>query len=192
MGEFRSKLLARIATLTTGNCLEDPGVSISGLISPASAARVLAWLQSAVDGGATLLAGDLTVGGPNKTIVRPHVLEKVTRDMDLFHKESFGPVLCLSEFDTDEEAIRAANDSEFSLCASVFSKDIMRALEVSRKVRAGSCHVNGPTIYIEPTLPNGGLGGSSGYGRFGGMAGVDEFTERRMISLAPSRQRYHF
>lgn len=192
MGEFKEKLLARIARLRTGNSLEDPAVTISGLFTPASAARVLEWLHSAVDGGAKVLTGDMNISGPNKTIICPHVLENVTPDMDIFHKESFGPVLCLFKFDTDEEAISSANNTDFSLCASVFSKDIMRALDVSRKVRAGSCHVNGPTVYIEPTLPNGGVGGSSGYGRFGGMAGVEEFTERRMISLAPSGQRYHF
>lgn len=192
MGEFKSKLLDRIAKLKTGNNMEDPDVSISGLFTPASAARVVDWLKAAVDLGAKVLTGDMAISGPNKTIVHPHVLENVTTDMDIFHKESFGPVLCLFEFDTDQEAIESANNTDFSLCASVFSKDIMRALDVARDVRAGSCHVNGPTVYIEPPLPNGGVGGSSGYGRFGGMAGVEEFTERRMISLAPSGQKYHF
>ncbi|KAJ4392287.1 hypothetical protein N0V93_005912 [Gnomoniopsis smithogilvyi] len=192
MGTFKSKLLERIAMLRTGNNMEDPSVSISGLFTPASAARVMDYLKTAVDSGAKVVTGDMAVSGPNKTIISPHVLENVTPEMDIFQKESFGPVLCLFEFDTDEEAIESANNTDFSLCASVFSKDIMRALDVARRVRAGSCHVNGPTVYIEPTLPNGGVGGSSGYGRFGGMAGVEEFTERRMISLAPSGQRYHF
>lgn len=192
MPEFRQRLLARISQLKTGNHMDDPGVSLSGLFTPDSASRVVAWLKDAVAQGASLLTGDLAIGGPNSTIVIPHVLENVTPDMDIFSKESFGPVLCLFQFDTDDEAVAAANNSEFSLCASVFSKDVMRALDVSRRVRAGSCHINGPTVYIEPTLPNGGIGGSSGYGRFGGMAGVDEFTERRMISLVRSGQKYPF
>lgn len=190
-GEFKRKLVERVQGIKTGNHLEDPEVSLSGLFTSASATRVVEWLQAAVDKGATLVTGDLAVTGPNKTIVGPHVLEKVTPEMDIFSKESFGPVICLFEFGSDEEAIASANNSEFSLCASVFSKDIMRALDVAREVRAGSCHVNGPTIYIEPTLPNGGVGGSSGYGRFGGIAGVEEFTERRMISLVKSGQQYH-
>lgn len=192
MGEFRRRLLDRVARVRTGNHLEEPDVSLSGLFTPASAARVVAWLRAAVDQGARVVTGDLAVSGPNKTIMCPHVLEGVTRDMDIFSKESFGPVLCLFEFDTDDEAIQRANDSEYSLCASVFSRDVLRALDVAREVRAGSCHVNGPTVYTEPTLPNGGVGGSSGYGRFGGIAGVDEFTERRMVSLVKPGQKYPF
>lgn len=192
MPEFRSKLLERIAKIKTGNHMEDENVSISGLFTPASAARVLDWLKAAVEKGAKVVTGDLQVSGPNKTIIAPHVLEGITPEMDLFDKESFGPVVCLFEFDTEDEAIAAANNSEFSLCASVFSKDVMRALDIARQIRAGSCHVNGPTVYIEATLPNGGVGGSSGYGRFGGIAGVEEFTERKIISLAKPGQRYHF
>lgn len=171
--EFKSALLTRVKALKTGNHINDSEVSISGLYVPQSAVRVLDLVQKAVDGGARLLAGDLSVSGPNKTIMAPHILDNVTPDMDVFHQESFGPILCLFEFETDDEAIASANNSEFSLCASVFSKDVMRALDVARQVRAGSCHVNGPTVYIEATLPNGGTGGSSGYGRFGGIAGVE-------------------
>ncbi|KAL1880079.1 hypothetical protein Daus18300_001442 [Diaporthe australafricana] len=192
MAEFKAKLLERIGKLRTGNHMEDPDVSISGLFTPASAAGVLKLLESAVEKGAKLIAGDMAVAGPNKTILCPHVLEGVTPDMDVFHKESFGPIMCLFEFDTDDEAVASANNSDFSLCASVFSRDVMRALDVARRVRAGSCHVNGPTVYIEATLPNGGVGGSSGYGRFGGIAGVEEFTERKIISLASPGQKYNF
>lgn len=173
VGDFKAALLKRVKSLKTGNHIEDSEISISGLYAPQSALRVLKLLKKAVDGGAKLLAGDLSISGPNNTILAPHILENVTPDMDVFHKESFGPILCLFEFETDDEAIASANNSEFSLCASVFSKDVMRALDVARQVRAGSCHVNGPTVYIEATLPNGGTGGSSGYGRFGGIAGVE-------------------
>ncbi|KEZ43103.1 Aminobutyraldehyde dehydrogenase [Scedosporium apiospermum] len=118
--------------------------------------------------------------------------EGVTRDMDLDHKESFGPVMILIEFETDESAVQLANDSEFSLCASIFSCNVMRAMDLAKEIRASSCHMNGPTVYIEPTLPNGGVGGSSGYGRFGGISGVEEFTERKIISLAQPGMKYNF
>jgi len=192
MGPFRERLLKRVGELRCGNHLEDGEVTISGLFTAASAARVQALLQAAVDGGARMLAGDLGIAGPNKTIIAPHVLEGVTPEMDIFHKEAFGPTLLLSEFDTDEEAVAQANNTEFSLCASVFSKDIMRAMDVARQIRAGSCHINGPTVYVEAPLPNGGTGGSSGYGRFGGMAGVEEFTERKIITLAKPGMRFAF
>jgi benzaldehyde dehydrogenase (NAD) len=191
-GEFKEKLVRRTASLKSGNHLEETGVSISGLFTPASAARVMAMIRSAVDGGAKMLAGDLKITGPNQTIIAPHILENVSPEMDLAHKESFGPVMVLSEFETDEEAIASANDSEFSLCASVWSRDVMRAMDITRRVRAGACHINGPTIYVESTLPNGGTGGSSGYGRFGGMAGVEEFTERKIVTLAKPGLKFPF
>jgi acyl-CoA reductase-like NAD-dependent aldehyde dehydrogenase len=190
--EFKAKLLGKVAKLKTGNHLEDAGVSISGLFTPQSAVRVVELIKNAVDGGAKLLVGDLEITGPNRTIVGTHILEGVKPDMDIAHREVFGPVMILSEFGTDEEAIASANDSEFSLCASVFSRDVMRALDVAKQVRAGSCHVNGPTVYVEATLPNGGTGGSSGYGRFGGIAGVEEFTERKIVTLAKPGMKYAF
>lgn len=189
---FKAKLLDRVKGLKVGNPAEEKGVSISGLYSPASAQRVVATLKDAISKGARLLYGNLETFGPNQTILSPHILEGVTDSMDIFHKEIFGPVLYLGRFSTDEQAITLANDSEFSLCASVFSRDVMRALDIAREVRAGSCHVNGPTLYIEATLPNGGVGGSSGYGRFGGIAGVEEFTERKIVSLAKPGQKYMF
>lgn len=191
-GEFKEKLVQKTASLKCGNHLQDPEVSISGLFTPESAARVVDWVKQAVDGGATLLIGDLQIAGPNRTIVTPHILEGVRPDMDIAHKESFGPVMVLSEFATDEEAVLSANDSEFSLCASVYSRDVLRAMDIAKQVRAGSCHINGPTVYVEATLPNGGTGGNSGYGRFGGMAGVEEFTERKIITLAKPGLKFHF
>ncbi|KAK1749358.1 Aldehyde/histidinol dehydrogenase [Echria macrotheca] len=191
-GEFKNRLVGRVQALKTGNHLQDPEVSISGLFTPASAARVLEMVNNAVEGGATLLTGDLRVSGPNKTIMAPHILEGVKPEMDVAYKESFGPVMVLFEFDTDEEAIALANSSDYSLCASVFSRDVFRALEVAKQVRAGSCHINGPTVYVEATLPNGGTGGGSGYGRFGGMAGVEEFTERKIITMAKPGMKFPF
>jgi acyl-CoA reductase-like NAD-dependent aldehyde dehydrogenase len=191
-GDFKKKLLRKVEGLKCGNHLEDPDVSISGLITPASATRVLGLIIAAVNGGASLLTGDMKITGPNNTIVGPHILEGVTPDMDIAHKESFGPVMILSEFGSDEEAIASANNSDFSLCASVFSRDVMRAMDIARQVRAGGCHINGPTVYVEAPLPNGGTGGGSGYGRFGGMAGVEEFTERKIITLAKPGMRFHF
>jgi len=180
-----------VESLKCGNHLVEE-VSISGLFTPTSATRVLDLVKSAVDSGTSLLTGDLQIRGSNKTIIRPHILEGVTRDMDLDHKESFGPVMILIEFETDESAVQLVNDSEFSLCASIFSCNVTRAMDLAKEVRASSCHMNGPTVYIEPTLPNGGVGGSSGYGRFGGIAGVEEFTERKIISLAQPGMKYNF
>ncbi|KAK1779333.1 salicylaldehyde dehydrogenase [Copromyces sp. CBS 386.78] len=184
--KFKAKLLAKVATVKTGNHLENPDVSLSGLFTPASARRVIDLVKSAVHGGAKLLTGDLEITGLNKTIVRPHVLEGVKRHMDIAKQESFGPVMIISEFETDEEAVALANVSD------VFSTDIVRALNIARQIQAGAFHINGPTVYVEATLPQGRTGGSSGYGWFGGMPGVEAFTERQIVTLATSKLRYAF
>ncbi|KAK5624962.1 hypothetical protein RRF57_000678 [Xylaria bambusicola] len=187
---FKKAFLARIENVKAGNHEEDPNVSISGLFTPASTKRVQKLLNDAVSAGAKLLCGDVAASGPKLTIMAPHVVDDVTPSMEIFQRESFGPLVCLTTFKTDEEAIELANNSDYSLSAAVFSKDVMRALEIARQVRAGSCHVNNPSVYLPAGTPNGGIGGSSGYGRFGGMAGVLEFTEIKIISMGPSGVKY--
>ncbi|KLU89176.1 hypothetical protein MAPG_08150 [Magnaporthiopsis poae ATCC 64411] len=188
--ELQTRVLAHIAALRCGNHLEDAAVSVSGLFTAASARRVVDLVKEAVDGGAELLAGDMEISGPCGTIVKPHVLRGVGRSARMYHEEIFGPVLMLTEFDTDDEAVELANDSDYSLCASIFSRDIMTAMDLAGRVRAGSCHINGPTVYAESSLPNGGTGGGSGYGRFGGMSGVAAFTETKIITLAKPGLRF--
>ncbi|KAL1969459.1 hypothetical protein VTN77DRAFT_8897 [Rasamsonia byssochlamydoides] len=187
---FTTLLLQRVREIKVGNHLEDPTVSLSGLYCPAAPQRILSMIDDAIANGATLLFGDRSISGPNKTILQPHVLDHVRPEMAIFRDESFGPVLCITRADSAEEAVNLANDSEYSLCASVFTRDVLRGMELAQQIRAGSCHVNGPTVYIEPTLPNGGTGGRSGYGRFGGMAGVEEFTERKIVSLVKPGMKY--
>lgn len=182
--DFRQKLVERVERLKTGNQYDDSDVTISGLYTPASAKRVMGVIKNGIEDGAQLLTGDLKISGPNGTIIKPHILDKVTMSMQVSQQETFGPLICLYEVADDDEAVEVANASQFTLCASVFSKDVLRAMDIGKEIRSGSVHVNGPTVYIEATLPNGGTGGRSGYGRFGGMAGVDEFTERKILSLA--------
>ncbi|GAP86402.2 putative salicylaldehyde dehydrogenase [Rosellinia necatrix] len=190
---FTDALLARVRRVAVGDPAEDPGVSVSGLFTPASAARVRGLLADAVAAGARLLCGDGGApSGPNRTVVAPHVVDAVTPAMDIWRRESFGPVVCLAAFASDAEAVALANDSDYSLSAAVFSRDVMRALDVARRVRAGSCHVNNPSVYIAAGTPNGGVGGASGYGRFGGTAGLQEFTELKIISLGRSGVKYPF
>jgi len=84
---------------------------------------------------------------------------------------------------TDEtDAIRIANDSQYGLSAAVFTRDAVRGLRVARQIHSGMCHINGPTVHDEPQMPFGGVG-ASGYGRFGGKAGLDQFTELRWITI---------
>ncbi|KAL1900295.1 hypothetical protein Sste5346_002606 [Sporothrix stenoceras] len=190
--EFKTKLVERVNALKVGNHLEDPTVQLSGLFCATSAKRILGLLQSAVNKGAKALTGDLQVHGPNGTILKPHVMEGVSADMDLYQQETFGPVVIINTFDDEQDAVAQSNQTDFTLCGSVFSRDLLRAADLAKQVRVGSCHVNGPTVYVEAPLPNGGIGGASGYGRFGGMAGVEEFTERQIVSLTRPGLKYAF
>ena len=111
------------------------------------------------------------------------VIDGVTPAMRLYRDESFGPVVGIIRVTDEEEAIRVANDSDYGLSAAVFTRDASRGLRVARRIRSGICHVNGPTVHDEPQMPFGGVG-ASGYGRFGGKAGIDAFTELRWITIA--------
>jgi benzaldehyde dehydrogenase (NAD) len=182
--------LKELRNVKIGNHYEDPTVSLSGLYSPAAPKRILSMINDAVAQGASLLHGDLSISGPNGTILQPHIVDHVQPSMALFQDESFGPLFCITRVPSTEAAIAVANDSGYSLCSSVFTGDLHTGIEVAKEVRAGACHINGPTVYMEATLPNGGVGGRSGYGRFGGLAGVEEFTERKIITLGKPGTRY--
>jgi delta 1-pyrroline-5-carboxylate dehydrogenase len=101
-----------------------------------------------------------------------HVVDKVTPEMKLFRDESFGPVVGIIRARDEAHAIELANDTEYGLSASVFTRDTARGLKVARQIKSGICHVNGPTVHDEAQMPFGGVK-ASGYGRFGGKAGID-------------------
>jgi len=102
--------------------------------------------------------------------------------MNLYRDESFGPVVGIIHAKDEQDAIRLANDSEYGLSAAVFTRDTARGLRVARQIHSGICHINGPTVHDEAQMPFGGVG-ASGYGRFGGKAGIDQFTELRWITI---------
>ena len=149
-----------------------PAASVGEQVDAAAQAKVAALVDDAVGTGARRLSGNVAM-----------VADGVTPDMALYWDESFGPVVGIIRVADEEEAIRAANDSEFGLSASVFTRDAARGLRVARRIRSGICHVNGPTVHDEPQMPFGGTG-ASGYGRFGGKAGIEAFTELRWITIS--------
>jgi len=109
--------------------------------------------------------------------------------MKLYTEESFAPVVTVLRVDTDDEAVKVANDSEFGLSAAVFSRDIARAMSVAKRVESGICHINGPTVHDEAQMPFGGVKGS-GYGRFGSKASIAEFTDLRWITIQTGPRHY--
>jgi acyl-CoA reductase-like NAD-dependent aldehyde dehydrogenase len=184
--EFARRLAARVAALPAG----DPAagsVVLGPLVDAPAAERVRRLVDAAVDGGARLLVG----GGAHGTVLAGMVVDRVTPDMALFHEESFGPQVSITRVHSDEEALRLANDSEYGLAAAVFSRDIARALQLARRIDSGICHINGPTVHDEAHMPFGGTK-SSGYGRFGGRAAIEQFTELRWISIQTTPRHYPF
>ena len=183
---FAKTLAAKAGALPAGNPAEK-NVVLGSLVSKEAADRVQGLIADAVGKGARVLAGNTREG----TIMTATVLDHVTPKMAIYAEETFGPVVCIIRVNGEEEAIRAANDGEYGLSSSVFSKNIARALNVAKRVEAGICHINGPTVHDEAQMPFGGVK-ASGYGRFGGKAGIEEFTDLRWISIETGPQRYPF
>jgi acyl-CoA reductase-like NAD-dependent aldehyde dehydrogenase len=161
---FVEKFTARAASM--------PEAAVGEQVDAAAQAKVAALVDDAVGKGARWLSGNAAM-----------VVDGVTREMALYRDESFGPVVGIIRVADEEDAIRVANDSELGLSASVFTRDAARGLRVARRIRSGICHVNGPTVHDEPQMPFGGVG-ASGYGRFGGKAGIEAFTELRWITIS--------
>ena len=174
---FVSKFQAKVATLSVG----DPRAGRTPLGAVAdhkTVDHVRALVTDAVDRGAVQVNGGETDG----VLMPAQVVDHVTPGMRLFREESFGPVVAIVRAGDEAEAITLANDTDYGLSASVFTRDTARGLKVARQIRSGICHVNGPTVHDEAQMPFGGVK-ASGYGRFGGKAGIDAFTELRWITL---------
>lgn len=109
-------------------------------------------------------------------------MKTVTREMRIWHEESFGPVKSIIRVKDEAEALAVANESEYGLSSAIYSRDSARAWNLAQNLQTGICHINGPTVHDEAQMPFGGCK-SSGYGRFGGRAGIAEFTELRWVTL---------
>jgi acyl-CoA reductase-like NAD-dependent aldehyde dehydrogenase len=184
--EFARKLAARVAALPAGDPTKGE-VVIGSVVSAVTVERVRGLVQDAVAHGARVLTGGEATG----TLMKGVVVDQVTPQMRLFREESFGPQVSITRVTSVDEAVRLANDTEYGLSASVFGRDIARALDVARRIDSGICHVNGPTVHDEAQMPFGGVK-ASGYGRFGGKAGIDAFTELRWITIQTTPRRYPF
>ncbi|ACD71906.1 salicylaldehyde dehydrogenase [Brucella abortus] len=173
---FAEKLAAKARSLPAG----DPrgNVVLGSLVDLKSAQRMDALIADAVAKGGRVLAG----GKRDGAVVEATIIDGVTPQMDIYTQESFGPVKPIIRVKSAEEAIRVANDTEYGLSSAIFSQNVKRALALSRKLETGICHINGPTVADEAQVPFGGVK-SSDYGRFGGKAAINEFTELRWITI---------
>jgi len=183
--KFVEALAAKASALPAG----DPsGPNVLGALVTGEAAEQLDGLiKDALSKGAKLVAG----GERKGAVVPAGVLDGVTPDMQIYAEESFGPVKSVIRVKDAEEAIRVANDTEYGLAASIYTSDIKKALDFAARIESGICHINGPTVADEPQMPFGGVK-SSGYGRFGGKAGIAEFTDLRWVTIEDPKQGYPF
>lgn len=182
---FVDKLAAKARTLAAGKPGAE-GAVLAAMVDARAAERVRGLVDDAVAKGARLPLGPLQIDG---AIMQPVMLDGVTAEMRFYAEESFGPVVGIERFDDEAEALRLANDSEYGLSAAVFSRDVARALEFAKRVESGICHVNSSTVADEAQMPFGGVK-ASGYGRFGGKAAIDAFTELRWITLQTTPRHY--
>jgi acyl-CoA reductase-like NAD-dependent aldehyde dehydrogenase len=182
--EFTHRLAERAQTLKVGDPRE-PGTQIGPLVSQDALKRVIDLVQDAVSKGAKLVTG----GKAQDSCIEPTVLTGVTPEMRLYSEESFGPVVAIVPVQGIDEAVRVANDTEYGLSSAVFSRDVDTALAVARRLETGICHINDATVNDEPQMPFGGVK-HSGWGRFGGKAALEEFTELRWITIQDTPRQY--
>ncbi|THH08411.1 hypothetical protein EW145_g2724 [Phellinidium pouzarii] len=173
------KLQAHFSSLRAGDPSSDPSAKLSALFSEGAADNIVSMLKEAREAGAEILVGDLNRDG---AVVQPHLIRGIRPGMRAWDKESFGPVVGIAIVDTIEEAVKMANATEYSLTASVWSKDVTQALNIAGRIRVGFTSINGATVHSEPGIGHVGLGGATGYGRFD----IDHFTIKRMIVVHPS------
>ncbi|WP_321927467.1 aldehyde dehydrogenase [Paraburkholderia guartelaensis] len=185
--EFVARLAARARALPLGDPRGKDPVVLGSVIDMSTVERCNAMIDDALAKGAKLLCG----GTSNSTLVPATLLDRVTPDMKIYREESFGPVKPVVRVNGVEDAIACANDNEYGLSAAVFGRDMARAYEVAKRIEAGICHVNGPTVHDEAQMPFGGMK-ASGFGHFGGRAGVHEFTDLRWLTLQTTPRQYPF
>jgi len=183
---FVEKLAAKARSLPSGDPRKGE-VVLGSLVASQAADRVNALIADSIAKGAKLVCGGVMPG----TILPATIVDHVTPNMRIYGEESFGPVVTVVRVGSTDEAVRVANDTEYGLAAAVFGRDIARALSVARRIESGICHINAPTVHDEPQMPFGGMK-ASGYGRFGGKAAIDEFTELRWITIQTGPRPYPF
>ena len=183
---FVAKLAAKAQALPLGDPRKGP-VVLGSVVDMATVKRCNELIDDALAKGATLVCG----GKSDSTLMPATLIDHVTPAMRIYREETFGPVKAIVRVEGEEAAIACANDNEFGLSAAVFTRDTARGWRAAQRIESGICHVNGPTVHDEAQMPFGGVKGS-GWGRFGGRAGIDAFTETRWITMQTADRHYPF
>ncbi|KAJ5093410.1 hypothetical protein N7456_009271 [Penicillium angulare] len=165
--------------VTINNVLGGPSTQLVA-INSAAISKNKELIRDAISKGGKVLIGDLDIQATSDTRMGAIVVEDVTQDMDIYKTESFGPTASLFVVDSDEEAIKLANDTEYGLSASVYTESLARGLSVAKRIDSGAVHINSMSVHDEAALPHGGVK-SSGYGRFGTNM-LDEFSWTKSVT----------
>ncbi len=178
--EFTRKLADRLGAMKVGRGTDD-ATEVGPLIDDAQRDKVSELVEDAVSKGARALVGGHAVDGPGY-FYEPTVLADVPDDARLLREEIFGPVAPVAGFDSDQEAIAAANDTEYGLVAYVYTNDLKRSLRVIEGLETGMVGLNQGMV-SNASAPFGGVK-QSGFGREGGKEGIDEYLETKYVAVA--------
>jgi aldehyde dehydrogenase (NAD+) len=182
--EFTQKLKERVLALPVGDP-SNPATAIGPLINQRALDLVHAHVQEAVADGAELVTG----GQYDNLVYQPTIVKDVKPTMRLFTDQTFGPVAPIVVVNDAEEALAVANNSKYGLSSGIITNDFTRALDIAMRLETGIVHIGDQTVNDEPQVPFGGVKGS-GYGRFGGQAALDEFTELRWINVQRTKRTF--
>lgn len=174
--QFEAKLVAAVDAIFGGQN------DVPVLINAAGVAKNKKLVADALAKGASLLYGDANAAEPLPTLMKPVVISGATEEMDIYQTESFGPTVSLYEIETEEEALRIANDTEYGLTSAVFTEDLRRGLRFAKEIETGAVHINAMSVHDESALPHGGAK-ASGYGRFNAGHGLAEWMRTKTVTF---------
>ena len=184
--EYLERLAAKTAGLAVGDPAT-PGTIIGPLITEQALETVAGRVADAVAGGARVLAGGERVGN----CYQATLVADVPPDSELARVETFGPVAMVEVVDGADEAVARANATDYGLAAGILTGDPDRGMALADRLQAGIVHVNDQPVGDEPQMPFGGVK-DSGWGRFGGQAAVDEFTELKWVTVQSGTRPFPF
>jgi succinate-semialdehyde dehydrogenase/glutarate-semialdehyde dehydrogenase len=180
MDRFSAALTKSVSTLKVGDPVQLE-TDIGPLVNVAALAKVKRHVEDAVNKGARLMTGGNVLSDVGPTFFQPTVIQGLTQDMDIFHEETFGPVIALMAFDSEEEVVQLANDTPAGLAGYFYARDIGRVWRVARALRVGMVGANESMISTE-VAPFGGVK-DSGYGREGSSVGIDDYMDTKYLCM---------
>ena len=175
--EFIEAYLGAVSMLGLGD-LRDPATVIGPIISDRQRDRIKRHISDAQSKGATVMLG----GDWDGNRCKPTVLTDVSKEMECFAEETFGPVVSIYQVEDLDEALAAANNSRYGLSSAIYTNDLNKALRYAQAIESGMVHVNGPSVTDEAHVPFGGIG-DSGFGREGTEADIDALTELKWVTM---------